>query len=65
MSDYGPGYYWARHKDTGFFVVLRQNEHWYCPGVGDPIDDTFEDRQVLGAVWPSWITDKDRPRSLQ
>lgn len=41
------GYYWARHPDGTAFVVLFDEGLWYAPGIGAPINDTFDQDQII------------------
>lgn len=43
------GYYWARHNDGSRFIVLRQNDTWYCPGLSGSMVN-FDTSQIVCPV---------------
>lgn len=46
------GYYWARHPDYTYFVVLRHNNEWFCCGLGVPMQNFHESQIIVPISWP-------------
>lgn len=45
------GYYWVRHGgDLTTFIALLENGLWFVPGVEQPINDKFDDAEIIGPV---------------
>ena len=57
------GYYWARHPDGSYFVVLHENDLWYCCGLGFPMADFHESQVVMPLHKP--VNDMDEWRTIK
>ena len=52
IRGFEPGYYWAREDDGTHFVVLLEYGEWYCCGVENPINSSFNERQIIIRIQP-------------